>query len=110
LHPVPDPLDERRPETEVELARRHPYRSRHEEVTGFVDQHEHGEAEDRDGEAHDERGTSSRARRSASTSSSRSRAGAPSTCASTSSTAPAMSRKPMRPSRNACTATSFAAL
>ena len=51
-----------------------------------------------------------RASRSASRSSSRSRAGAPSTRPSTSSTSAAMSRKPMRPSRNAATATSFAAL
>ena len=48
--------------------------------------------------------------RSASTSSSTSRAGAPSTRARTSATAPSMSRKRMRPSRNACTAASFAAL
>src|SRR5262249_48379949 len=103
------PLHERRREAEVELARSHADGTGGEEVTGLVDQDQERKAENRNKEAH-RAGTSSRARRSASTSSSRSRAGAPSTRARTSSTAPAMSRNPIRPSRNACTATSLAAL
>src|SRR5439155_1134909 len=51
-----------------------------------------------------------RASASASARSSRSRAGPPSTVARTCSTVAAMSRKPVRPSRKAPTATSFAAL
>src|SRR5581483_873094 len=99
-------LHDRRPEAEVELARRHSDRARGEEVPCFVNEHQQREPDDRRYETH----TASLARRSASRSSSRSRAGAPSTSASTLSTSAAMSRKPMRPSRNAATATSFAAL
>src|SRR5439155_22800593 len=110
LDAVTHPLDERRPEAEVELARRHPDRPRDDEVTGLVGQDEDGEPENREARAHAGSATRSRALRSASTSSSRSRAGEPSTRASTSSTAAAMSRKPRRPSRNARTATSLAAL
>src|SRR5207244_907404 len=102
-------LEDRRPEAEVELARRHAHRARGEEVPGLVDHHEKREPDDRGGHAH-AAPTTPRACRSASRSSSRSRAGAPSTRPRASSTSDGMSRKPMRPSRNAPTASSFAAL
>src|SRR5207344_2115910 len=97
---------DRRPEAEIELARRHPDCTGCEEMAGLVDHHEQRQAEDCDDDAH-ATVTRSRARTSASCSSSRSRAAAPSTRASTSPTRLAISRKPMRPSRNAATATSL---
>ena len=103
------PLRDRRSEADVELARRHSDGPRGEEVTRLVDHHEHRQSGDRRDQAH-AASTSSRARPSASRNSSTSRASAPSTCSSTSATSAGMSRKPIRPSRNAATATSLAAL
>ena len=102
-------LRDRGSEAEVELARRHPDGARGEEVAGLVDHHEECKPDDPDDYAHT-RSTASRARESASRSSSRSRAGEPSVRSRASSTDAAMSRNPIRPSRNAATATSFAAL
>ena len=89
-------LHERGREADVELPRPHPDRARGEEVAGLVDQDQDGEPEDRDRDAHPTEHQVP-ARASASTSSARSRAGAPSTAPRTSSTAAAMSRKPIRP-------------
>src|SRR5262249_42045332 len=108
LDPAARPLHERRPEAEIELAKRHADPARRQEVAGLVDQHDQREPDDRGDQAH-ATPTSSRACRSASYSSSRSRAGAPSTRPSTSSTSAAMSRKPIRPAVKAATASSFAA-
>src|SRR2546426_346049 len=109
LDPAPSRLHDRGGEPDVELARIHPDGERGEEVPRLVDQDQESQSHDADEQAH-ATGTSSRARLSASISSCRSRAGEPSTRSRTSSTAAAMSRKPIRPSRNACTATSLAAL
>src|SRR5437763_9359547 len=112
LDPVPVPLDERRREADVAAARVHPDRAGGEEVAGLVDEDEEAEAEDRD-DGHagwSPRSATRRAAASASTRSARSRAGAPSAAARASSTTSALPRKGSRPSRNAATATSFAAL
>ena len=46
LDTVADGLDDRRPEAEVELPRRHPHGARREEVPRLVDHHEHRQPED----------------------------------------------------------------
>src|SRR5262249_4053902 len=109
LDAAADALDHGRREADVELPRPHADGLGREEVARLVDEDQEREAEDRRAEAH-ATGTRPRARRSASTRPPRSRAGEPSTRSRTSPTAAATSRKPIRPSRNAWTATSFAAL
>ena len=112
LDAVVHPLHQRRREADVEAPRPHPDGERGEEVPGLVDQDQERKPGDGDGDGHagTPRSASRRASASASTRSSRSRAGAPSTSASASSTAAAMPRNGRRPSRNAATATSLAAL
>ena len=113
LDVVPLELRDRGREADVEPPRAQADREGREEVPALVDEDEHRETEDRDGDAHAAASLPSARRRasaSASTSSATSRAGAPSTPASASSTSAAISRNPMRRSRNAATATSFAAL
>src|SRR5207245_9948956 len=106
-------LHERRREADVEAPRAHPDRAGGEKVARLVHEHEQGETEDRDPDAHatgSPRSASRRAAASAASRSARSRAGLPSTAASVSSTVSAIPRKGRRPSRKAATATSFAAL
>src|SRR5262249_40694178 len=99
---------------DVEPPRAHAQRARREEVPRLVDEDEQGEPEDGDGEIHQTiavfRSASRRACASASTRSARSRAGSPFTAPSASSTVSAIPRNGSRPSRNAPTATSLAAL
>ncbi len=113
--PLAPDADERWREADVEPARRHADGAGREEVARLVDEDEEAEPQDRDEDVHvtsapAARSARRRAAESASTSSSRSPAGAPSTPASVSSTTPASPRNGIRPARNACTATSFAAL
>ena len=113
LDPVPRRLPDRRREADVEAPRAHPEHEGHHEVPELVHEDQHPEAQDRDEDRHagcNPIAASLRASSSAAIRSSRSRAGAPSTRASVSSTTAAMSRKPIRRSRNAATATSLAAL
>ena len=114
LDPVPPRLHERRREADVELARVHPDGARDEEVAGLVDEDQEAEPEDRDEDAHatghaplgEPARVPRRPRRAR-----RGRApGSPSAAASASSTISAIPRNGSRPSRNAATATSFAAL
>ena len=113
LDPVPGALDRRRWEADVELPRAHPQRNRGDEVAELVHEDEQPEPDDRDEDRHAATSPRSAARRasaSAATRSSRSRAGAPSTCSSAAATVSAISGNRIRPSRNAATATSLAAL
>src|SRR5207244_6280733 len=113
LDPLPPHLHERGREADVEPARTHPDYARDEEVSRLVQQDQNGQPDDGDGHVHAGArllSASARAPASASTRSSRSRGGAPSTAASVSSTTSAMPRNGSRPSRNAATAISFAAL
>src|SRR5262249_5732365 len=113
LDPLPLPLHQRRRKPDVELPRSHAERERRAEVAELVHEDEHTQPDDRDEEAHaatNLRAAIARACSSAATSSSSVHAATPSTWPRVSSTVPAMSRKPMRPSRNAATAPSLAAL
>src|SRR5205085_11747147 len=100
-------------EPEIEPARTHPDRAGDVEVPRLVEEHEQRKPEDGNADVHAGArvlSASSRADASASTRSSRSRADAPSLAASVSSTTSAIPRNGRRPSRNAATAISFAAL
>ena len=113
LDPVARDLHQRRREAQVEPARPHTDRPRDEEVAGLVEEDQNRETKDGNEDAHATFSASStwrRAASSAATSSSRSRAADPSTAANASSTTSAMPRNGSRPSRNAATATSLAAL
>src|SRR5207237_9757573 len=106
-------LHEGRREPDVELARPHPDGERREEVPRLVDEHEEGEPQDGDDEAHTGWSAVSAIRlacASAAVSSSRSAAESPEAVASVRSTVSAIPSKPMRPSREAATATSLAPL
>src|SRR5436190_15549995 len=106
-------LHERGREAEVEAPRAHADRPRDEEVPRLVDEDEDCEAEDRDRDVHATFRAPSASRRasaSASMRSSSSRAADVPAPASVSSTTSAIPRNGSLPSRNAATATSFAAL
>src|SRR5579864_8037747 len=104
---VPHFLDRGR-EADVECARSHTDEQRNREVAELMHEDEQQQPDDHDYPDHATR--IARAARSASTRSARSRAGEPSAHAMASPTASAISRNGSRPSRNAATATSFAAL
>src|SRR5207342_3048750 len=100
-------------EAEIEAKGAHAGHLGHGEVAELVHGDEQEQASDGDEDAHAARApapaAAARARRSASSTCSSDTTGSGATCASTSSTTAAMSRKPMRPSRNARTAISLAA-
>ena len=114
LDPAARRLGDRRREADVEPARAHAEPERRDEVTQLVDEDEHAEPDDREEDGHagvePPAGGAPRLGVGGDSRSSRSRAGAPETAPSASATVAAMSRNPIRPSRNASTATSFAAL
>src|SRR5579862_335142 len=109
---VPD-LREGRREADVEAPRPHPDGERDAEVTELVEEDEQDEATDDDDPGHAAASAPVavlRAAASASSRSSRSRTSAPVAAASVSRTTSGIARNGNRPSRNAATATSFAAL
>src|SRR5439155_18587044 len=106
-------LDDGRRKPDVELPRPHAEGERGHKVAQLVHEDKHAETDNRHEETHAAtilRSATRLASSSAATSSSRLDAGAPPTCSSVFSTVAAISRNASRPSRNAATATSLAAL